>query len=116
MNTLLNLINLQANNSFLPEVLIGMTLVTLSIGLYNHTMMLINCQSLISKLNRDKPIDLARVHEGLPIELGLTPEEIRANPELLEIFGHEKKKLNNPNLKFNLESEITSEQNYKSTN
>ncbi len=111
MNTLLNLINLQANNGYLSEVLIGITLVTLSIGLYNHTMMLINCQTLISKLNGDRPIDLARVHEGLPIELGLTPEEIRANPELLEIFGHEIEDLNNPNLNFTLESEVHSEQN-----
>jgi len=110
MNTLLNLINLQANNGYLSEVTIGITLVALSIGLYNHTMMLINCHNLISKLNRDRPIDIARVHEGLPIELGLTPEEIRDNPELLEIFGHEIADLNNANLNFTLESDEFYEQ------
>jgi hypothetical protein len=110
MNTLLNLISLQANNGYLSEVTIGLTLVALSFGLYNHTMMLINCHTLISKLNRDRPIDIARVHEGLPIELGLTPEEIRDNPELLEIFGHEIADLNNANLNFTLESDEFYEQ------
>jgi hypothetical protein len=109
MNILINLINLQANNNYLPEVLVGITFVALSFGLYHHTMMLIKYHTLISKLNRDRPIDTARVHEGLPTELGLTPEEIRDHPELVEIFGHEITDFN-ANLNFTLESNVHFEQ------
>nr|AQU12795.1 NAD-dependent deacetylase [Thelephora ganbajun] len=39
--------------------------------------------------NRERPIDTARVHEGLPTDVVLTPEDFANNPQLLEIFNVE---------------------------
>ena len=36
---------------------------------------------------RERVVDSTRVHEGLPTELTLTPENFTDNPELAEIFG-----------------------------
>jgi hypothetical protein len=37
-------------------------------------------------INRPRPIDTTRVHEGLPVEVTLTPEDFMRNPELAQIF------------------------------
>jgi len=35
----------------------------------------------------ERQIDSTRVHEGLPTDITLTPEDFRNHPELVEIFG-----------------------------
>jgi hypothetical protein len=58
---------------------ITITFIGLTIGL-------INSYSEFGNVTRVRPVDTTRVHEGLPTDVTLTPEDFLAHPELAEIF------------------------------
>jgi hypothetical protein len=60
---------------------IGISLLVLTVGLIN------GYRNYSNTVGGDRQIDTTRVHEGLPTDMALTPEDFRANPELAEIFG-----------------------------
>jgi hypothetical protein len=76
--------------------------VTLAIAItvIGLTLSLINSYIQYSN-NVQGQIDSTRVHEGLPTDISLTPEDFINHPELVEIFGVQDQ---DNNLNLNLES------------
>jgi uncharacterized protein YpuA (DUF1002 family) len=60
---------------------------SIAISVIGITFCIINRYREIGNVGMERPIDTTRVHEGLPTDVTLTPEDFRANPELAEIFG-----------------------------
>ncbi len=52
------------------------------------TFILINSYGYLEDFNivRPRPVDTARIQEGLPTDVTLTPEDFMRNPELAQIF------------------------------
>ena len=57
-------------------------------------------------VTRERQVDTTRVHEGLPTDVTLTPEDFIANPELAEIFD-----VTDPNT--NLDIALESNEHYE---
>ena len=62
--------------------------VTLSIAIsvIGITFCIINSYREFDNVIMERQIDTTRVHEGLPTDISLTPEDFRTHPELAEIF------------------------------
>jgi hypothetical protein len=63
------------------------TTLAVSITVIGITFSLINNLRQFNNVILERQIDTARVHEGLPTDMTLTPEDFTNHPELAEIFG-----------------------------
>jgi hypothetical protein len=57
-----------------------------TVAIIGITFCLINSFNEFGNVTRVRQVDTTRVHEGLPTDVSLTPEDFRAHPELAEIF------------------------------
>jgi hypothetical protein len=73
---------------------ITITFIGVAIGLFNN-------YNGFNNVTRVRQVDTTRVHEGLPTDVSLTPEDFINDPELAEIFDVTD---NNTNLDIALES------------
>jgi hypothetical protein len=79
---MINLLVNSLNNNNIDNIIIlagTITFVALTFSLYNG-------YTNYYYLNKVRQVEAARAHEGLPSELAFTPEELRDNPELAEMF------------------------------
>jgi uncharacterized Zn finger protein len=60
---------------------------SIAITIIGITFCLINSYREFDNVVMERQIDTTRVHEGLPTDITLTPEDFRTHPELVEIFG-----------------------------
>jgi hypothetical protein len=72
-----------SNLHFENYVVLSITVTVIGIGI---TFYLINSFSEFGNVTRVRQVDTTRVHEGLPTDVALTPEDFIAHPELAEIF------------------------------
>jgi hypothetical protein len=61
-----------------PDIFVTLTAAIVTVGISGLT--------ISFYVNRIRVAESARVQEGLPNEVTLTPEDFRQNPELVEIF------------------------------
>jgi hypothetical protein len=60
---------------------------SITITIIGMTFCIINNLREFDNVVMERQIDSTRVHEGLPTDITLTPEDFRTHPELAEMFG-----------------------------
>jgi hypothetical protein len=60
--------------------------ISVAITVIGITFCIINSLNEFGNVTRVRQVDTTRMHEGLPTDVTLTPEDFRAHPELAEIF------------------------------
>jgi hypothetical protein len=61
-------------------------ILSITITVIGITFCIINSLNEFDNVTRVRQVDTTRLHEGLPTDVTLTPEDFRAQPELAEIF------------------------------
>jgi len=79
------MLNFFANSNFDNPIPISLA-ITVTVAVIGITYGIISSLRELDNVILERPVDTTRIHEGLPTDLTLTPEDIRANPELAEIF------------------------------
>jgi hypothetical protein len=80
------MLHLLANQNFDNYNYIAISL-AITVTILGLTFCLINSLREFDNVVMERQIDTTRVIEGLPTDFTLTPEDFRANLELVEIFG-----------------------------
>jgi|SRR5882757_5341887 len=86
---------------------VAITVIGVTFSLITHYNNNYNLADL-NVLVRERVVDSTRVHEGLPTDVTITPQDFINNPELAEIFGI-------TNTDNNLELVLESNQHYEAT-
>jgi hypothetical protein len=75
------MLNFLSNTNFDHYGALGLTISVIGVTCY-----VISNYSHFDNVFRMRQVDTTRVHEGLPTDVAITPEDFRDNPELAEIF------------------------------
>lgn len=79
------MLNFFANSNFDNPIPISLA-ITVTVAVIGITYGIISSLRELDTVIMERPVDTTRIHEGLPTDLTLTPEDFSANPELAEIF------------------------------